>query len=127
AILFCKSCKGYNIYQKFLIPSQSYTKEGEVFRTKSPTEWLLRCGKRRSMNTIIEDENCQCTTSNCVKEESEASGNPSNVQCYQTPFIPPTLTPICFEAKNNQYASFTIPLKGKINSIKLQHASGGIT
>ena len=42
------------------------------------------------------------------------------------PLIPATVTPVCYKAKNNQYASFTAPHKGRIKYIKLQHVSGGI-
>ena len=83
AIVFSKNCKGYNLNEKFLIESQSYTKEGDCFRTKSPTECLLRCGKRKCMNAIIENENCQCTKTDCKQEESTADGNSAKVQCYQ--------------------------------------------
>ena len=84
AIELCKYCKGYNLYEKFLIESQNYTKEGEVFRTKSPTECLLRCGKRKCMNAIVWNEICQCTTTSCAQEQSAADGNSPKVQFYQS-------------------------------------------
>ena len=69
-----------HLYERFLIESQSYTKEGEVFRTKSPTECLLRCGKRKCMNAIIEDENCQCTATDCASyHQSLVNGSISTV------------------------------------------------
>ncbi|XP_066918466.1 uncharacterized protein [Clytia hemisphaerica] len=124
-VLFLDAIKCH-LYQKYLIPSQSYTKEEEVFRTKSQTECLLRCGKRKCMNTIIEDENCQCTTTDCLANRAASNETTSMVECYESPLLPVTAGPICYKGRNNQYASFTIPHKGKVKDIKLQHVSGGI-
>uniref|UniRef100_A0A7M5V386 Uncharacterized protein n=1 Tax=Clytia hemisphaerica TaxID=252671 RepID=A0A7M5V386_9CNID len=120
------SCEEYNFYQKFLIPSQSYTKEGEVFRTKSPTECLLRCAKRKCINTIIEDEHCQCTTTDCLANRAASNETTSMVECYLSPVSPITTTPICYQGKNSKYAPFKIPYNGDVKYVQLHHLSGGI-
>ena len=45
---------------------------------------------------------------------------------FSAPLVLSSLRPVCYKAKNNQYASFRIPHKGRIKYIKLQHVSGGI-
>uniref|UniRef100_A0A7M6DNX7 Uncharacterized protein n=1 Tax=Clytia hemisphaerica TaxID=252671 RepID=A0A7M6DNX7_9CNID len=91
---------------------------------KSTTECLLHCGMEKCMNSLIKNQTCYCTDTECVPQRKQQSLHEAN---FFTSLQKLTMEPICYGAKEKSFARLQIRETGRIKYFKMVHVSGGVT
>uniref|UniRef100_A0A7M5X9N9 Uncharacterized protein n=1 Tax=Clytia hemisphaerica TaxID=252671 RepID=A0A7M5X9N9_9CNID len=112
-------------YESFQVDEGECSIEEPGIEVKSTTECLLHCGMEKCMNSLIKNQTCYCTDTECVPQRKQQSLHDANF--FTSPLQKVTIEPICYGTKGSSFASFNVPQSGRIKYFKLIHVSGYVS